>query len=207
VSDDGDSKDSRPAGATTYTGRAGRPSKLTQEVADTVLTCIGHGASVGEAAAACDLDKDTIHEWNRRGRRDRAEGRDTPYARFSDRYENTRRAAAVPIISAVYGAALKGNINAARFWLSSRFPERWSQSAVTLRTGSAPVRVQVEATEEWLHKTVTTAKTIREAYDQADSVEKMAALVRYDTERRAAMRAELLTRQGNGAALDADEAE
>ena len=97
------------------------------------------------------------------------------------------------MVNVVYEAGLKGNITAATWWLSHAHADQWGKRAVELSGGNRPLHVEAEA---WLHRTVAQAKTVREVYDQADTIEKMRAVVAYDVQRRAEIRHQLAERNG-----------
>ncbi len=105
-------------------GRPRGTGKFTEALAKEIVLWVQGGNYLEDAAKASDIDKDTLFEWLREGRRDRRRGRDTPLARFSGAVEKAEAAADCRDVSHIHLAG-KRDWRAAAWRLSHKNPEKW----------------------------------------------------------------------------------
>lgn len=53
----------KPSGLVEQVGKVGRPTAMTQEIADTILSKMAEGLSLAAAAAECDVHRQRVYEW------------------------------------------------------------------------------------------------------------------------------------------------
>jgi transposase len=83
-----------PDGTTTTT-RAGRPTKLTAEKTEELCDMLLTGAYIETAAAAVGINKDTLHDWLKRGARERDRRRAHDDAITKEREDDKERQRAI----------------------------------------------------------------------------------------------------------------
>ena len=111
----------RPSGSKGKRRRssAGRPSKLTPELAERLCGYLGSGALLKDPAAACGVGEATVHEWIARG-----EGRDPqrpPTPELERFARQVRRAMAGPmVVASNWLFQHKPDV-----WLARRDPRSW----------------------------------------------------------------------------------
>lgn len=102
-----------------------RPTKLTDEVKETICRMIATGAALEVAARAGGVTAPTLHNWMKRG-----EQGEEPYAQFRLEVEEARAVSEVELITLMRRAAVEGSAGewrAAAWLLGRKFPERWSE--------------------------------------------------------------------------------
>ncbi len=102
----------------------GRPSKLTPEIQEKILSAIRVGNYAHVAAAYAGLSERTFYRWIQRGQR----ARTGPYRQFCDAIEVAEREAEVRAV-AILQKHMEESWQAASTFLSRRYPERWSRRA------------------------------------------------------------------------------
>jgi transposase len=116
---------------------SGRPSILTQELIDTIISNIKVGAYVETASAAAGIHKDTYYRWLREGARIRRATPGTAYDRplseeeelmaaFSDAVEKAQAEAQMRDIKIIAKAA-ELQWQAAAWKLERKHPEMWGR--------------------------------------------------------------------------------
>lgn len=124
--------------------RAGRPSKLTEEVQKRIVDAIALGNYLDTAAQYGNVNPSTFHRWMERGSREDAE---EPYASFYEQVEQAKAAAEVRAIARIQAAANDGTWQAAAWWLERTRPKkfgRFDRSEVSGPEGG-PVRLDVSS--------------------------------------------------------------
>lgn len=197
--DGGRNPDSGPASdqAGEQRRRTGRPCRLITEpgLADRYFAAFALVRSIGVAARSIGIHRASVFRALERGRQEES----GPYRDFCDRHARAKEEKIVALAQLVERASVKDPRMAC--WLLERLaPRQFGRQALEVRVPD-PIRVQADA---WLDATVAKAKTVDEVYAAADSVEKMDAVVRMDTKRRAQIR-KALERSGNGADVRDDD--
>lgn len=100
----------------------GRPSKFNPEVANTIVLAIRAGNYMETAAAHAGVNKDTLHDWLRRGARG-----EKPYIEFSDSVKKALADAEMTDVMLVGKAAQAGAWQAAAWRLERRNRKRWGK--------------------------------------------------------------------------------
>ena len=121
---------------------AGRPIKLTSEVADRLVATLRSGNYLHVAVKAAGIHRDTFLEWMKRG----ATG-ESPFAELRERVEQSRAEGQVRNIALIARAAEEDWRAAA--WLAERsYPELWGGVSVRVRAEAEPPPQDVEALTE-----------------------------------------------------------
>ena len=100
----------------------GRPTKLTPEIQQTIVTFMGAGSYVETAAAAAGISKVTLYNWLRRGADD-----EEPYAEFLNAVEKAAGEADLRDLKTIRQAAQDGVWQAAAWRLERRHPGQWGR--------------------------------------------------------------------------------
>jgi rubrerythrin len=101
----------------------GRPTKLTPDLQRQVCDTLRRGAYLETAAALAGVDRTTLQEWLRRGRRED----DGPYVEFSRAVQSAQAEAEMRDLDRVDAAAEAGTWQASAWRLERRSPERWGR--------------------------------------------------------------------------------
>jgi hypothetical protein len=101
--------------------KGGRPSKLTQELIDTVCANLRHGAYVETAAAAAGVSKEILYKWMRAGN----EKPKSIFGRFLHAVQVAQAEGHVNDLAAITAARAK-NWQAAAWRAARRYPEQWA---------------------------------------------------------------------------------
>ncbi len=109
--------------------KRGRPTKLTPEVAETLIKLVGIGTLVTSQATFIGVNPDTIWTWLRDGEnaRNRAESRDLSEhdAFLADFWSRYKRAEAAWKIDAIQKIQRYGGVRGLMWLLERRFPNKW----------------------------------------------------------------------------------
>lgn len=104
----------------------GRPTKLTPQVQEKIVTAIKAGSYVETAAAYAGIVKSTFYEWLRKG----AAEKEGIHRDFSAACEQALAHADVRDIGIIAKAASKGVWQAAAWRLERKHPEQWGRRQV-----------------------------------------------------------------------------
>lgn len=140
--------------------KPGRPTKLTPEVRQTIVTYLKAGNYVETAAAAAGINKDTIYEWLKRGAN---EGKGI-YKEFSDAVEKALAEGEILAVNSILRADEK-QWQARAWWLERRCHERWGRKERVDLKVEGKVQVDHGLAESALEK-------IRGAVDKAELAHK-----------------------------------
>lgn len=114
---------------------AGRPSKLTPEVIQTLTSAIGLGASYVDACEAARISYSLFAEWMKKGR----EQKKGEYADFLEAIKAEEAAATLRHLAVINNAAAKGDWKASLEWLKRRRRGEWGDN-VDVTSGGAPLQ-------------------------------------------------------------------
>lgn len=119
---------------------AGRPSKLTPELQERIISAIRAGNYMETAAAYAGISKDTLYRWLKQG----ARAKSGPYKRFSDAIAQAMAQSEVRDVAVIHKAA-ETEWTAAAWRLERKYPERWGRrqkvEAQVSGPGGGPVEV------------------------------------------------------------------
>lgn len=123
----------------------GRPSKLTQEVIDTICEHVGQGVPYDKACWLADVSERIVQMWKKQGESDESDGKDTMHARF---FRAVKKAEANNIIEMTqrirYGHE---NWTSAAWLLERRHKEHYGkEQAIELKT---PKPLQYVDMKDW----------------------------------------------------------
>lgn len=123
----------------------GRPTDLTQAIAEGIVLGVRTGAPLKVAAMAQGVRPATFLEWMARG-----EGRDpdrpsTPlYAEFADRVRRAEAEVHMLTVATIRNAAVtRGSWDAARAWLRMRWPEDYAERTEVSGPGGEAVPLEI----------------------------------------------------------------
>ncbi len=102
--------------------KPGRPTKLTPEVQQTIVTYLKAGNYVETAAAAAGISKETIYAWLKRG----AKAKKGIHREFSDAIEKALAEGEILAVRSILEADEK-QWQARAWWLERRRPDRWGR--------------------------------------------------------------------------------
>lgn len=114
-----------PAGALAAPASAPRGPRLTEELAEKLLTGAQTGLFRGAVAESVGLDPETLDLWLEMGLSAEAV---QPYRGFALRYRAAEAAAQLPYVQSIQAAATI-DYKAAIAWLQLRYPEQWGPRA------------------------------------------------------------------------------
>lgn len=120
--------------------RVGRPTKLTQQTADRILTILRAGGYDETACAAAGVSRQQFYAWLRRGRDD-----EPLYDAFLADVERARAEGESRNVMLIAQAA-QANWQAAAWLLERRHPERWARPSQ--RDKDAPVENAPVSTDD-----------------------------------------------------------
>jgi len=122
--------------------RAGRPTKLTPEVADKICQAIAGGNYREVAAAWAGIGERTLREWMQRGESPRSR-----YHDFRRRVLEAEQAAEIRAVGLIMASAAKDPKHA-QWWLQRKHPERWGRKdrlqAEISGPGGGPVEMETK---------------------------------------------------------------
>lgn len=127
-----------------------RPTKLTPETQDRIVTALRAGNYQETAARYAGIDGATFYRWMERG----TEETEGIYSEFCEAVENAKAAAEVRDVALIDLAAQDGSWQAAAWKLERKFPNRWGRVTRTEISGpdGAAVKLEVDARSTLLEK-------------------------------------------------------
>lgn len=111
-------------------GKWGRQSVFTPEIADKLVTMLKAGNYVHVATRACGITRQTFDRWLQRGLSD--EPRDAAFRELRERVEQARAEAEVRAVTQIATAA-RDSWQAAAWLLERQYPDRWGRASVRAR--------------------------------------------------------------------------
>lgn len=117
----------------------GRPTKLSKEVQDKIVSAIKLGNYIETASAFAGINKSTLYDWLKRGAREearrmngeKADRKETKYVQFSNAIEKAMAESEVRDVGLI-GQAAKENWQAAAWRLERKYPDRWARRSSSL---------------------------------------------------------------------------
>ena len=131
--------------------KGGRPTKLNDEVQAKIVNSVRQGNYLETASAYAGINKSTLHDWLRRGEREkqrvekdprnRVRKAEQPFVTFSDLVEKALAEAEVNDVN-VINEATRTDWKASAWRLERKFPERWgykteNKTEITGKDGGA----------------------------------------------------------------------
>lgn len=104
--------------------KVGRPTKLTPEVQDKIVSAIRVGNYIDVAAQYAGIHKDTLYHWMQLAHDEDANG---PHRQFSDAIKAALAQSEVEGVARITSAA-RENWQAMAWRLERRFPDRWGRN-------------------------------------------------------------------------------
>lgn len=134
---------------------AGRKLKLNKDIIKKAGALINLGAYDYSVYTSLHLSKSAYYEWLKQGEEDRDNGKSSIFVEFLDTIESARANSEHRILNVVVVQALgdeekgiKPNLEAAKFVLARRWPERWARHEIeidhTVNVNITPLRPPVE---------------------------------------------------------------
>ena len=102
-----------------------RPSKLTEDVKNTIVDAILHGCTYADAAGAAGVHYDTFNNWMQAG----AKAKSGQYFEFFEAVSTANAECAKNFTRIIQVAAAKGDWKAALEWLKRRRPVDWGDAS------------------------------------------------------------------------------
>lgn len=120
-----------------------RPTKLTQEVQQSVVQYAAAGATRRDTALLSGISVQALYKWLDLGRTDRDAGRRSRYVEFLEAVERAEAEARQRMTVVIQRAAVDGDWRAALEYLKRRDREHWGDS-VDVSSGGQPVQFVVK---------------------------------------------------------------
>jgi len=127
-----------------------RPTKLTPEVQERIITALRAGNYQETAANYAGISAATFYDWMARGREEPG----SVFAEFLDAVEKAKSDAEVRDLYLIDQAAQTGSWQAAAWKLERKFPHKWGRVNRTEISGPEGKPVQVETMRAELLKTL-----------------------------------------------------
>ena len=108
--------------------RTGRPTLLTDDVAERIYTLLSSGNYDAVAARGAGISPRTLREWLQRGLSQSK--RDEPYRKLRERLAEARATAEAAYVARIASAAAAGDWKAAAWFLERSYPARWGRPAL-----------------------------------------------------------------------------
>ena len=121
-----------------------RPTKLTDEVEERILSAIRAGVSMAGAAEYAGIDAATFHRWMQWGDREGTERADARCRAFRAQVHQARAEAEVRDVTNIAKASAH-DWRASAWRLERRKPERYGRAAVTEALPGENARAELEA--------------------------------------------------------------
>lgn len=127
--------------------KIGRPTKLTEDVIDTIIICLRNGAYIETAMNFVGIPRERFYEWNKKAmaelkERDEAElngikraEKDEIYVTFHNAIKKAMAEAELLDLKVITEAAQKGNWQAAAWRLERKHPDRYGINSLRISTG------------------------------------------------------------------------
>ena len=137
--------------------KIGRPTKLTEERANRIISMIAAGSYAHVAAKANGIAESTFYDWMSRGQKaDRDDDgnlldpdRDSVFAEFSERVKEAEATAEIRNLALIQTAAGNGTWQAAAWYLERKYADRWGRKdhirSEVSGPGGGPIEVDTEA--------------------------------------------------------------
>jgi len=127
-----------------------RPTKLTPEVQERIITALRAGNYQETAARYAGISEATFYDWMARGREEPG----SAFAEFLEAVEKAKSDAEVRDLYLIDQAAQTGSWQAAAWKLERKFPHKWGRVNRTEISGPEGKPVQVETMRAELLKTL-----------------------------------------------------
>jgi hypothetical protein len=127
-----------------------RPTKLTPEVQERIITALRAGNYQETAARYAGISEATFYDWMARGREEPG----SVFAEFLEAVEKAKSDAEVRDLYLIDQAAQTGSWQAAAWKLERKFPHKWGRVNRTEISGPEGKPVQVETMRAELLKTL-----------------------------------------------------
>lgn len=123
-----------------------RPTKLTPEVQERIVTAIRAGNYQETASLYAGISEATFYGWMDRGRNEPG----SIYSEFMEAVEKAKAAAEIRDVVLIDKAAQDGSWQAAAWKLERKFPHKWGRMVRAEVSGpeGAPIKVEVDAKTE-----------------------------------------------------------
>lgn len=118
-------------------GKAGRPTKLTPEAIEGIVTHLKGGNYFETACGANGISPAIGRQWLREGANDRSRGRKTMKARFHEAVEKAQHQGESALVLQLRVHAQK-DFRAAAFMLERKFPKRWGKTVEQIAPDATP---------------------------------------------------------------------
>jgi hypothetical protein len=127
--------------------KIGRPTKLSEDVIDTIIICLRNGAYIETAMNFVGIPRERFYEWNKKAmaelkERDDAEAaninraeKDEIYVVFHNAIKKAMAEAELLDLKVISEAAQKGNWQAAAWRLERKHPDRYGINGLRISTG------------------------------------------------------------------------
>lgn len=102
--------------------KLGRPTALTDQVKNTIVQALLHGAYIETAVAHAGVTRESYYEWMRRGSKG-----DEPFKTFADAITKAIGDAEMWDLAVISKAAQEGNWQASAWRLERKFPRKWGR--------------------------------------------------------------------------------
>jgi transposase len=128
----------------------GRPTKLTPEVQERIITALRAGNYQETAANYAGISAKTFYEWMQRGK----DEPESIYRDFREAVEKAKSDAEVRDLYLIDQAAQSGSWQAAAWKLERKFPQKWGRVNRTEISGpeGKPLKVEVDHKQALLEK-------------------------------------------------------
>jgi len=128
-----------------------RPTKLTPETQQKIITAIQAGNYQETAAKYAGITPNTFYQWMHKGEGPKAK---TPYREFREAVEKARSAAEIRNVALIQQAGNDGSWQAAAWYLERSYPTRWGRQNRVELTGADGGSVKVDVSVEELERHV-----------------------------------------------------
>lgn len=130
----------------------GRRTRLTPEVADSIVTAVRTGAPLQVSAQAVGIPANTFWEWMARGEGVDHDRPSSPlYAEFAKRVRRAESEQHLLLVGVIRTAAVnRGNWEAARAYLKMRWSNIYAERSEVSGPGGSPIALDIAGTLEGL---------------------------------------------------------
>ncbi len=129
-----------------------RPSKLTTEVQERIVSALRAGNYQDTAASYAGISAKTFYEWMNRGKSD--DPAEEIYSEFREAVLKAKADAEIRDVALIDRAANDGSWQAAAWKLERKYPQRWGRVQRTEISGpeGQPVKIELDAKAALLQK-------------------------------------------------------